>query len=196
MNLINTVAISDYKVNIYEALRYMGADKSTDDRLLSLVKAIASELFEICRPLACYTEIEVNVDGDLLNLGFARVKSDALAKNLKGCKKAVIFAATLGVDFDRFLNLKQITSPAEALVLDAVGSAAIEGVCDAAQNIVKEHFACNIRPRFSPGYGDFDISFQKNIIEILNTNKNIGLAVSDSLMMIPTKSVTAVIGME
>ena len=196
MNLINTVAISDYKVNIYEALRYMGADKSTDERLLSLVKAIASELFEICRPLACYTEIEVNVDGDLLNLGFARVKSDALAKNLKGCKKAVIFAATLGVDFDRFLNLKQITSPTEALVLDAVGSAAIEGVCDAAQNIVKEHFACNMRPRFSPGYGDFDISFQKNIIEILNTKKNIGLAVSDSLMMIPTKSVTAVIGME
>lgn len=196
MNLINTVAISDYKVNIYEALRYMGADKSTDERLLSLVKAIASELFEICRPLACYTEIEVNVDGDLLNLGFARVKSDALAKNLKGCKKAVIFAATLGVDFDRFLNLKQITSPTEALVLDAVGSAAIEGVCDAAQNIVKEHFTCNIRPRFSPGYGDFDISFQKNIIEILNTKKNIGLAVSDSLMMIPTKSVTAVIGME
>ena len=195
MNLLNTINISNYNINIKEALRYMGATDS-DERLSSLTKNISAELFKTCRPLACYTEAPVKMDGDLLNLGIIKVKSTALAKNLAGCKRVIIFAATLGADFDRLLNLKQITSPSEALILDALGSSAIEGVCDEVEKVIKEKLNCKMKPRFSPGYGDFSISFQKNITEGLNTKKNIGLVVSDSLMLMPTKSVTAVIGLE
>lgn len=196
MNLLKKLAISNYNINITEALRYMGADKGADQRLLSLTNGISAELFKTCRPLACYTDVRVKMDGDLLNLGFAEIKSSALSKNLKGCSRAIVFASTLGADFERLLKLKQITSPTEMLVLDAVGSAAIEGVCNEFENIIKEEFGYRLKPRFSPGYGDFDISFQKNIVEELKTKKNIGLAVSDSLMLIPTKSVTAIIGLE
>lgn len=196
MNLIKKLAISNYNINISEALRYMGANKSADQRLLSLTNGISAELFKTCRPLVCYTETSVNMDGDLLNLGFIKVKSTALSKNLKGTKRAIVFAATLGADFDRLLNLKQITSPTEALILDALGSAAIEGVCNEFENIIKRESGLKLKPRFSPGYGDFNISFQKDITEELKTKKNIGLAVSESLMLVPTKSVTAIIGLE
>ena len=51
-----------------------------------------------------------------------------------------------------------------------------------------------LRPRFSPGYGDFDICYQEPIVRMLNCAKTIGLTLTDSFMMTPTKSVTAVIG--
>lgn len=196
MNSVNVLNISNYNINISEALRYMGAFNSSDDRLNSLTDAISKELLKTCRPLACYIQSEVKMDGDLLNFGFFSVKSADLAKNLRGCKRAFIFAATLGADFDRLLKLKQITSPTEALVLDAVGSAAIESVCNEFELLIMKKYSCKLKPRFSSGYGDFNLSFQKNITDILKTKQKIGLAVSDSLMLIPTKSVTAIIGLE
>ena len=50
--------------------------------------------------------------------------------------------------------------------------------------------------RFSPGYGDFDLKYQKDILEYLDANKKIGISLTDSLMMIPTKSITAIIGIK
>ena len=51
-----------------------------------------------------------------------------------------------------------------------------------------------LRPRFSPGYGDFPIEFQEPIMRMLDCAKKIGLTMTDSYMMSPTKSVTAIIG--
>ena len=51
-----------------------------------------------------------------------------------------------------------------------------------------------LRPRFSPGYGDFDIRHQKELLQMLDGAKKIGLTVTDGMMLSPTKSVTAVIG--
>jgi hypothetical protein len=196
MNPINLLNISNYNINISEALRYMGAAGNTDSRLSRLTDDMSKELLKTCRPLACYTEFEVKMDGDLLDFGFAKIKSKNLAKNLKNCSRVIIFAATLGAEFERLLNLKQLKSPTEAVVLDAVASSAIEGVCDAVENVIKEKYPYKMKPRFSPGYGDLDISFQKNIAEILKTKQKIGLAVSDFFMLMPTKSVTAIIGLE
>jgi hypothetical protein len=52
-----------------------------------------------------------------------------------------------------------------------------------------------MRPRFSPGYGDFDLSVQTNICDVLKTGKTIGVTLTDSLLMMPSKSVTAVVGL-
>lgn len=194
MNIINTLSISDYDININEGLRYMGVHRKDDARLLNLTEKLTAEIKASCHPLVCYTELEVNIEDNLLDFGFERVKSSSLAKNLSGCKTAIIFAATLGADFDRLLNLKQLTSPTETFVLDALGSAAIEGVCNRFEQIIKKNMCAELKPRFSPGYGDFDISFQKNITEILKTKQKIGISLSDYLMIIPTKSVTAITG--
>ena len=194
MSIINTFSVSDYEINVKEALRYMGVHRNDDARLLNLTEKLMAEIKNNCHPLVCYTEASVNFEGDLLDFGFERLKSNSLAKNLSGCKTAIIFAATLGIDFDRLLNLKQLTSPTEALVLDALGSAAIEGVCNRFEQIIKKNLNAKLKPRFSPGYGDLDISFQKSITDLLKAKQKIGVALNDSLMLIPTKSVTAIMG--
>ena len=51
-----------------------------------------------------------------------------------------------------------------------------------------------MRPRFSPGYGDFDIHHQEEILRMLDAHKKIGLSMTESCMLTPTKSVTALIG--
>jgi len=74
----------------------------------------------------------------------------------------------------------------------------LEEYCDACQREIakqQEKEGWYLRPRFSPGYGDFDIQYQKPLMQMLDCAKTIGLTMTDSFMMTPTKSVTAVIGM-
>ena len=82
----------------------------------------------------------------------------------------------------------------KALVCDAIGSALIESFCNKLNKLLitkKEAVS-----RFSPGYGDFDISYQNIILEHLDANKKVGITLTDSMMMIPSKSVTAIIGLK
>lgn len=51
-----------------------------------------------------------------------------------------------------------------------------------------------LRPRFSPGYGDFPLSAQKEILDGLEAGKRIGITLTEGYLMMPSKSVTAVIG--
>ena len=92
---------------------------------------------------------------------------------------------------------EQSRSAADALILDAVLSAAVEAVCDEQEERLRGEFAERslfLTDRFSPGYGDFSIEYQRPIVQMLDAAKKIGLTLTDSCMMVPSKSVTAVIG--
>ena len=52
-----------------------------------------------------------------------------------------------------------------------------------------------LRPRFSPGYGDFPISCQRALLRALEAPKRIGLTATETMMLTPTKSVTALVGL-
>ena len=49
--------------------------------------------------------------------------------------------------------------------------------------------------RFSPGYGDCPLTAQRSIVDALNATRLIGLTVTPTSLLMPTKSVTAVIGL-
>ena len=83
---------------------------------------------------------------------------------------------------------------AYALVLDALASAMTEEFCDSAENEMKAKLPGNFTWRFSPGYGDYPIELQPDMIRFLNADKLIGLTATESNILIPRKSVTAVIG--
>ena len=120
----------------------------------------------------------------------------SLAKNREGCQKAILFAATLGTQIDRQRRRAAVTSPARALVLDAIGSAAIEAFCDQLCSEWEEKYPdLRFRPRFSPGYGDLPLEFQKKLLEVLDSKRKAGIVLSDALLMIPQKSVSAIVGM-
>ncbi len=132
-----------------------------------------------------------------IEIGNLTIISHSLARNLQGCDKAVLFGATLGAETDHLIRRASLTDMSRAVVLQACAAAYLEEYCDARQRVIAEEMEREgrfLRPRFSPGYGDFDIHYQEPIMRMLDCAKQIGLAMTDGYMMTPSKSVTAVIG--
>ena len=48
--------------------------------------------------------------------------------------------------------------------------------------------------RYSSGYGDLSLDIQKEIINILDCERKIGLNVSNEKILFPRKSITAIVG--
>ena len=127
-----------------------------------------------------------------------RVSSGNLLKNLKGCSKIVLLAVTLGPAPDMLVRRSEIRDIMKAYTYQAVGAAMVEAWCNEINDrIIEEARAEGMfaRPRFSPGYGDFPLEVQRDFERILDMPKSIGVTLSDSLLMTPTKSITAVIGL-
>lgn len=184
-------------VNRWEILRYAGCREESPELALLLEEAI-SEAQPILSGKVCWTEFPLERQGDLLHLGFASTDSTALNRNLAGCQRIVVFAATVGLPLDRLIARYGRISPAKALLLQAIGAERIEALCDIfCDKIRREIEATGLHtvPRFSPGYGDFPLQIQRDIFRVLDCPRNIGLTLNESLLMSPSKSVTAIIGL-
>jgi len=86
--------------------------------------------------------------------------------------------------------------PAEASILDAIGSEVAENSAEQANNIIAERAkgeGFETTPRFSCGYGDWDIQDQKKILELVGASE-IGISANEASLMEPRKSVTALVG--
>ena len=173
-----------------EALRYAGV-READAATLALLEECILEAEGVISPAVCYAEYPAVTDGSVCSLGFATVESQSLARNIADADSAVLFAATLGVEADRILVRYSRLSPARAVMLDAVFTERIEAVCDAFEREVTE--GRSTRPRFSAGYGDLPLEFQRDIFRALTPERHIGLTLNASLLMSPSKSVTAIL---
>jgi len=132
---------------------------------------------------------------NLLHLGFAATDSVALRRNLAGCDRIVVFAATVGLGLDRLIARYGHVSPAKALLLQAIGAERIEALCDVFCDKIRLDTGLAAAPRFSPGYGDFPLELQRDIFRVLDCPRKIGLTLNESLLMSPSKSVTAILGL-
>ena len=197
--MYSTVFTKKYEspyISIEEIRRYAGIDK-LDGSLDAIIIDCLSELQGKLNYNVCYRYTRVEIIDSVVDLGFMKAKSESLAKNLKGCDQAVIFAAGIGLGIDRLISRYSGIDTSRALVLQAIGAERVESLCDIfcrdlKIELQKEKSAT--RPRFSVGYGDLSLEFQKDIFAFLSPNKYIGLSLNDSLMMSPSKSVTAIVG--
>jgi hypothetical protein len=188
------------EINKKETLRYLGyKGQEIDATLLSLIDEASEELLHSISPKSVHQEFDCVVpdDGTVL-LGPITIKSKHLAKNLTGCERAVLFAATIGSSADTLIKRYSITNLAKASVIQAAGAALIETFCDELEDSIRLDASKRgfyLRPRFSPGYGDLSLDIQRDFFYILECNKRIGLSLTDTCLMIPSKSVTAIIGL-
>lgn len=191
-----TASAEEITVNKKEAFRYMGATgKSFPDKMQEAYSLCLEEFYKNVSYKACYRKTEVSFKGDgVLDLGFGEFKSLSLQKNLEGCKEAYIFVATCGMQLDRLIIRLSKVTPWRSVVTDAIGSSAIECFCDFLNEILAKDK--ELKPRFSCGYGDFDIKNQKNILDFLDAYRKVGISLSESYMMTPKKTVTAVVGIK
>lgn len=183
----------DLPFNKKEILRYADC-KDLSPEIEMLLDACIEEATKTLSYKVCYCILPINISGNTIDFGAFKVNSEKLTINLKDCEKAVLFGATLGTDIDRIIMKYGKLSPTKALFFQAIGATMIETLCDEFCKDIKAELNVNLKPRFSPGYGDLDLSCQKSIFKLLNCSKNIGLTLNDSLLMSPTKSVTAFVG--
>lgn len=179
-----------------EIWRYAGAAHANEEQEALLQECLA-ELGDQAVFRVCYREFPISCEGDTVDLGFAKISSVSLARRLAGCRSAVVFAATVGTALDRLITRYSAISPARALLFDAIGAERVEALCDAfCLELAAERAVEGLctRPRFSPGYGDASLSLQREIFGVLDCPRKIGVSLGEGLLMSPSKSVTAIVG--
>lgn len=179
-----------------EILRYAGA-KEASPELSALLEDALEEARKVLTYKVCWQEFPVSHTESELDLGFVKTKSAILKNHLCHCTHAVVFGATVGLDLDRLIARYGRVSPARALMLQAIGAERIEALCNLFQEEIRQDAAArqlHAVSRFSPGYGDLPLELQRDIFLTLNCSSKIGLSLNKSLLMTPSKSVTAIIG--
>lgn len=197
--MIPTVITKNYAplpINKREILRYAGV-RSDVPEISSLLDDCISEAEHKYSGRVCYAEFPISFSDEAADLGFATVSSKTVRRSLEGCHRIILFAATVGLDADRLVARYSGLAPSKSLMLQAIGAERIESLCDAFCEDIKKDAEENgefVRPRISPGYGDIPLSLQKDIFDTLDCRRRIGLSLNESLLMSPTKSVTAIVG--
>lgn len=181
-----------------QVCRYLGCRGEVEPALAGRIRALTHQVEEAAQPRTASRIFPLSFPGgDRLALGPLTVESAALGKNLAGCEEVILFAATLGVGVDRLIARSGAGRVSDAAVYQAAGAALIEAVCDQAWEELRragEAEGWHLRPRFSPGYGDFPLSYQRELLTLLRAPETIGLTTGESMLLLPTKSVTAVMG--
>ncbi|MBQ0084496.1 MAG: Vitamin B12 dependent methionine synthase activation subunit [Clostridiales bacterium] len=193
-NTVFVKSLTPPPINEKEVMRYAGI-KTADGAEKSLVEECILAAGNVFRYAVCFAEVPVKISADEVDLGFVKTRSRDLAKNLKNCEKAVVFAATAGLEIDRMIIKYSTLSPSKAVIFQALGAERIEALCDCFNKEITEKYG-KTRPRFSAGYGDLEIKIQRDIFAFLGCSQKIGVVLNDSMLMTPSKSVTAIIGVE
>lgn len=124
-----------------------------------------------------------------------RIPSVSLSKHLDGCKRAELFCVTLGHNVDKKIELAKANDIELAVLLDIAYLLIVEKMCS---YICSEAEKKNtgITPRFSLGYGDSPLNLQCEFLQLLEAGKHLGILVNEGGMMLPSKTVTAIIGLK
>lgn len=193
-----------------EILRYLGyRGTAPDEEMLQIIDDCVSDLNEVITPRFVYEKFALSFEaeggesaendaaGPQICFAGIRVSSKDLFTNLKDCCAVCLMAVTLGPGPDRLVRRAGVGQMSRAVVYQAAAAAMTEVWCDRINDRIRqeaEREGMYTRPRFSPGYGDLPLTLQRDIARILNMPKEIGVSLTDTLLMIPSKSVTALIG--
>lgn len=180
-----------------EILRYLGcSEESAPEELVQAVEQGCEEIRRTARPRHVWRCFPL--EGRQVARTALYLEGEDILRHLEGCSQVVLMAATLGAEVERLLMRTGVLDMSRALVLDACASGMIEAVCDALEAELRQRWrpqGLYLTGRFSPGYGDFPLSVQETVCQLLDTQRRMGLTLSPSGLMIPRKSVTALLGL-
>ena len=194
---------SDFAIRRSEILRYARycGDPSEISPVLSdliermIAKCINEKVFSY---KVCFAKFDLQWEDGMPRLPFPS-KSLKLAKCLSGSNEILLFATTIGYGIDQLVSRAKARSQLEALLLNAYGAERVECLCDAFCREFRSHALLEGKtttPRFSPGYGDLSLDVQKYFFNILDCSRKIGVNLNSTLLMSPSKSVTAIFGIK
>ena len=187
-----TVPTAEIEINKNELAQRLGTDRAFEHSAIDLC---LNDFNQVANYRYAYVLTPVNFVGEnICDLGFGNIVSKNLFENLHGCNSAIVLAVTTGLGVDRLLKKLSVVSQARHFITDGIASAAAESLCDYMDNLLRK--GNKIPHRFSPGYGDLSLQIQPDLLTILNSSKNVGITLNNSLLMTPVKSITAIMGVK
>lgn len=182
-----------------EVLRYLGYKKVNRDlQIRQDIQKAYDKLKAISKAQATWQAFEIKAQGEeifLADLNWS-LPGQAIRAHLEKSQRCVLMAVTLGYEIERLIQYTEHVSLREALILDACANVEIEKFADEEQLKIQEHFGMYTTERFSPGYGDLPLSVQSKLLAVLEAHKKIGLSVNAQSILLPRKSITALIGIQ
>ena len=167
-------------INRREILRYLGyKNQEADEHINRIVEDCLELLWKNVSPKYRVREFSLTLGEDnMIDGEVFQAKSKNLSVNLKDCEKILVFAATLGVGADYLIQKYNRLEMSRAVILQAASAAMIEEYCDQVCEGLKREYeekSLYLRPRFSPGYGDFSLNCQRNVLNALDAGKHLGI---------------------
>ena len=183
-------------VGLREIARYMRMGPTLPEgELAARVSALRDRALAVARPVCTWRRFPVE-DGAITSGGVRLEIIGTLADHMAGCGVAFLACGTIGAAFDSFHRRVSVTSSLDGLIVQAVGAAMIEKVMDAMEDDIRRELAPgeSLVSRYSPGYGSFPLEAQRPLLALVDAPLKAGVSLTDSLLMVPSKSVSAVIG--
>lgn len=197
---MNVIMEKEQLFKIEDIARYLGYKSAKmESETLEVIEEIRELFWNLNSWKVDYQVFLVKRTGEevgLLNTPFF-FQGKQIKEMLTDCEECILMAVTLGSSIDMQLRKLQIIDMSKALIADACASSMVECICDQLEEVLKKDYlekGLYFTDRFSPGYGDFPLDTQKNFCAVLHTTKKVGIHVSSSGIMNPSKSITAVIG--
>ncbi len=173
-----------------QALRYLGVLGDADPATAAMMDRAQRALETAAQPRAVTMQASCEELREYL-------QGRDVDRHLKGCARCVLLGCTLGAEVDRIARAAAAEDMAYAVVLDAMASVLAEAAADEAEHRLRESFreqGLFLTGRFSPGYGDWPIQVQNDLIRLLDASRKIGLCATATHLLVPRKSITAVLG--
>lgn len=182
-----------------EVLPFLGMNKDPSAQEKALIEQYIKEIKQLAEPIGIWKNFVIkNWTPEKISLEASPLllEGTGISERFKTCVQITLLATTIGIRVDQLLFSMSSQNPAQALFADAVASAAIESFTGQL-----DHYLCEIirrkgyfpTARFSPGYGDWALNWQKEFLTSIESNK-IGLTTTAYFVLEPTKSITAALG--
>lgn len=184
-------------VNRKEILQSLGYGTQQPDEATAVeIEKAAEQMQQVVAPRWNWTRFDLAENQELKNTGVTLEGRDIEA-HLAGCHACVLFCVTLGMAVEQCIRAAEAVNMQQAVLLDSSASVLVEQYADAAEQLLlaqaleQDEFGTG---RYSPGYGDLPITLQPIFLRLLNAQRTTGLSVSSSGILLPRKSITAIIG--
>ena len=185
-------------VDLAEIARYMRMGRAVPEGALAgRVEGLLGEALKTVRPARVWRRFPFA--DDAIECGALRIDArGTFARHLAGCHAAYLVCTTIGTAFDALQRRTAATSPSDAFILQAIGAAAIEAWTDETELEIRRELkeGETLVSRYSPGYGDYPLDAQRTLFDLLDAPRTVGVSLTDNLLMVPSKSVSAIIGVK
>lgn len=183
------------KTNMYRSLGYK--TQAPEENIQKEIEMAMASVESAATPRWIWGKYTLNKGNMTLEPIQLELAGKDIVEHLQGCNEVILLAVTLGAKIEQVTRMAQATNMQQAILVDIAASTLIEQYADLTQQILLEAMAQNgeyITSRYSPGYGNFPLSIQPDVLRVLNAQRAIGLTVNESCLLIPRKSITALIG--